>query len=225
MIITTRGIVFRFTKYRETSIISNIYTEEFGLGTYIINGVRSAKSKIKIGYFEPLNLIEFTVYHKPGRNIERITDIKSTHPIHSIRQNVYKSAISLFLVELLNKCIIERDKNLPLFDYLYNAILTLEQAPQNNNFHLQFMLKLSSFIGFGIHEPTSFVKQSGNENYYKEAETMRILQRLIEGELTDIPTLNTSQRTNILTDILHYYQLKLEITPLKSLEVLHTVFS
>jgi len=41
MIFKTRGIVFRFTKFKETSIIVTIFTEVFGLQSYIVNGVRS----------------------------------------------------------------------------------------------------------------------------------------------------------------------------------------
>ena len=119
MLVTTRGIIFRFTKYRETSIIVNIYTEELGLNSFIVNGVRSAKGKHKIGYFEPLNLVELTAYHKPNRNIDRISEIKSAYPIHNIRQDIYKSSISMFIAEVLNKCILEQDKNQPLFTFLY----------------------------------------------------------------------------------------------------------
>ena len=48
MIFKTRGIVFRFTKFQETSIIVTIFTELFGLQSYIVNGVRSKSSKNKI---------------------------------------------------------------------------------------------------------------------------------------------------------------------------------
>jgi DNA repair protein RecO (recombination protein O) len=225
MIITTRGIVFRFTKYRETSIIANIYTEALGLNSYIVNGVRSAKSKFKIGYFEPLNLIELTAYHQPGRNIERITEIKSAYPIHSIRQDIYKLTISLFLSEVLNKCIIERDRNQPLFSFIYNAIQTLEKIPRNNSFHLQFLLNLASYLGFGIQNPESFVEQCDNDQFYKTPETMLLLRQLLDGNPEEDITISPSQRTTILNDILHYYYSQLEMSNLKSLEVLQAIFN
>ena len=49
MLHKTNGIVLKVIKYSESSIISNIYTERFGLQTYIVNGVRSAKAKGKAG--------------------------------------------------------------------------------------------------------------------------------------------------------------------------------
>ena len=224
MLVSTRGIILRFTKYRETSIIVNIYTEELGLNSYIVNGVRSSKSRFKIGYFEPLNLVELTAYHKPGRNIDRISEIKSAYPIHNIRQDIYKSTISMFMSEVLNKCIIEQDENRPLFNYLFQAILTLEEATENNSFHLQFMIKLTKYLGFGIHDPDTFIKQSNNLQLYDEPETRRILQKLLEADLSVTPIMTSEQRSNILNDIVHYYYNQLEMSQLKSLEVLRTIF-
>ncbi|HRG80676.1 MAG TPA: recombination protein O N-terminal domain-containing protein, partial [Cyclobacteriaceae bacterium] len=51
MLHKTKGVVFRFTKYGETSIIVNIFTELFGLQSYIVNGVRSSSKKSKIALY------------------------------------------------------------------------------------------------------------------------------------------------------------------------------
>ena len=63
MINKTRGIVLNYIKYGDTSIICKIYTEQFGLQSYIINGIRNSKSK-NIGLFQPLNILDLVVYHK-----------------------------------------------------------------------------------------------------------------------------------------------------------------
>ena len=224
MLVSTRGIIFRVTKYRETSIIVNIYTEELGLNSYIVNGVRSSKSKYKIGYFEPLNLVELTAYHKPGRNIDRISEIRFAYPIHNIRQDIYKSTISMFMVELLNKCLIEQDKNQPLFNYLFKAILTLEEAKENSSFHLQFMIGLTKYLGFGIHDINTFVKQSNNVQFYNDPEARLILKNLLEVDLSTTPKMTPEQRSNILNDLVYYFYTQLEMPKLKSLEILRTIF-
>jgi DNA repair protein RecO (recombination protein O) len=64
MLHKTRGIVFRFTKYGESSIIVTIFTELFGIQTYIVNGIRSKNSKGKIALFQPLTLLDLVVYYK-----------------------------------------------------------------------------------------------------------------------------------------------------------------
>jgi DNA repair protein RecO (recombination protein O) len=225
MLITTRGIVFRFTKFRETSIIANIYTEELGLNSYIVNSVRSAKSKFKIGYFEPLSLVDITCYHQANRDINRISEIKSAYPLHSLRQDIYKSAISMFIAEVLNKCIIERDKNIDLFGFLFNSILSLEKSEKNNSFHLQFMIKLAQYLGFGIHEPESLINNAINPQFFDNPKNMRMMQMLIEEEITKTPKISSEARNTLLSELIHYYRLQLDMPKLKSLEVLQTVFN
>ena len=225
MLVSTKGIVFRFVKFRETSIIATIYTEELGLNSYIINGVRSPKSSIKIGYFEPLTLVELTAYHKPESDIDRLKEIKSAYPLQEIRQNIYKSSISLFLTEIINKCIVEKHKNEELFQFLFQSIITLEVSAQNNDFHLQFLLKLAKHLGFGIHNQESFLQVTTNQGFYQDPVNLRILQKLLESDLSVPPLLDSEKRQIILGDILQYYHLHIDLPKLKSLNVLQTIFS
>ncbi|MBW7952728.1 MAG: recombination protein O N-terminal domain-containing protein, partial [Chitinophagaceae bacterium] len=52
---TTKGIVLRTVKYGETSIIATVYTELYGIQTYIIKGIRkvSKKNSTKVNCFQP----------------------------------------------------------------------------------------------------------------------------------------------------------------------------
>lgn len=49
----TRGIVFRTVKYGETSVITDVFTEEKGLLTFIAGSVRAARSRMPFGLFHP----------------------------------------------------------------------------------------------------------------------------------------------------------------------------
>ena len=51
MLRKTRGIVLHVTDYAETSLVVKIYTEDFGLQSYLINGVRKQKAKFKSNLF------------------------------------------------------------------------------------------------------------------------------------------------------------------------------
>jgi hypothetical protein len=67
MLQKTKGIVLHSLKYSENSIIVKIYTESFGLVSYLVRSVRSKKSALKTGIFQPLTLLEMVVYHKKNR--------------------------------------------------------------------------------------------------------------------------------------------------------------
>jgi DNA repair protein RecO (recombination protein O) len=91
MIVKTRGIVFRYTRYGETSIIANVFTEQFGLQSYIVNGVRSKKPKVNIALFQPLTLLDMVVYHKETGGVFRIKEVKCNYPYRIIPSDMRRS--------------------------------------------------------------------------------------------------------------------------------------
>src|SRR6266581_1556883 len=107
MLHKTRGIVFRFTKYGETSIIVNVFTELFGLQGYIVNGVRSKTNRSTIALYQPLTLLDMVVYHRANANLNRLKEVKCLHPFQSLSMDMKKSAISIFINEVLNKTVKE----------------------------------------------------------------------------------------------------------------------
>src|SRR6185312_8583119 len=76
MLHKTKGIVLRTVKYAETSIIVSIFTEMFGLQSYLVNGVRtnSRKGSSKTGFFQPAAILDLVVYHHEPKNLERIKE-------------------------------------------------------------------------------------------------------------------------------------------------------
>ena len=85
----TRGLVLSFIKYKETSIICKIFTESFGVQSYIINGIRNSKSK-NIGFFQPLNILDLVVYHKKSSDLHRIKETKFQYVYRTIHLDIKK---------------------------------------------------------------------------------------------------------------------------------------
>ncbi len=150
MLIACKGIVLNHIKYSETSVIAKIYTDLFGLQSYIIKGVRKSKSKNKLSLLEHLSLIEIVAYHKnlsPG--LKTVKEIKSLYQFQTIPFDIHKSSIALFINEILYKSLKEDDKNDVLFDFLYQSIQFLDVCQNKyNNFHLLFMLQYAKILGF-----------------------------------------------------------------------------
>src|SRR5438045_5355691 len=101
----TKGIVLRTVKYGETSIIAAMYTELFGLQSYLINGVRtsSRKGPGKASLFQPGAMLDLIVYHNDLKNLQRIKEFKWGYLYKHIFSNILKNAVALFMVELLSK--------------------------------------------------------------------------------------------------------------------------
>src|SRR5437868_15396845 len=105
MLHKTRGIVFKTTDYGESSVIVQIFTEKFGLQSYIINGVKKPKAKITRNMLQPLHLLDLVVYYKNTGAVQRIKELKNAPLLQNIPYNVLKSGIALFLNEVLYKAV------------------------------------------------------------------------------------------------------------------------
>lgn len=216
MLHKTRGIVFRFTKYAESSIIVTIFTEQFGLQTYIVNSARSKSGKGKIALYQPLTLLELVVYHKENANILRIKEVKCFHPYQSLTTDYKKSTIALFLSEVINRAVKEQTHTQELGHFLFHAFIELDQLKKNvENFHLLFLIQLSRHLGFGVHQPEEILTP-----FFDDDNEEQILQQLLTADFNhDIP-MNQTNRRNLLDVLLRFYATHVDgFGELKSLSV------
>jgi DNA repair protein RecO (recombination protein O) len=217
----TSGVVFRLTKYGETSVIVNIFTSQFGLQSYIVNGVRSKSGKGRIALYQPLTLLDLVVYHKETGGIMRIKEVKCLYPYQNINTDVRKTTIALFIEELVTKSIKEEAQSEELCDFLIRSLMQLDTTDKPGNFHLLFLVKLSRYLGF---QPQSAAEVLGGRvmDYDEEDALNRILAA---GYDSDIPITN-QQRRNILEALLRFYSMHVEnFGQMKSLSVLREILN
>ena len=117
----TKGIILHTIKYGENGLIVKIYTESYGLQSFIFNSVRGKKGKVKASIFQPLNLVELVINLKENRSLQRIKEIRIEPAFQTIHNNIIKSSIVLFLNEILYKSIQEPGhSDPPLFDFIFH---------------------------------------------------------------------------------------------------------
>src|ERR1700748_1892988 len=126
MLHKTRGIVFKTTDYSETSVIVQVFTEKFGLQSYIINGVKKAKAKISRNMLQPLHLLDMVVYHKNAGNVQRISELKNSPVLQTIPYDVIKSSLAIFLNEMLYKSLRQQSADENLFGFIFSAVEWLD---------------------------------------------------------------------------------------------------
>jgi DNA repair protein RecO (recombination protein O) len=220
MLHKTRGIVFRFVKYGETSIIATLFTELFGLQSYIVNGIRSKSGKNRIALYQPLTLLDLVVYHREHANINRIKEVKCLYPYHSIQTNFNKSTMAMFIAEVLNKTVKEESHAQELTEFLIRSLISLDQMDGRTwNFHLVFLLKLSRFLGFGAHHVNDVL---GTRTTSRENE--QLLSLLLSSEYFEHITMQNSQRREILDLIIKFFADHIEnLGEIKSIQVLREI--
>ena len=215
----TKGIVFRFTKYGETSIIVNIFTEVFGLQSYIVNGVRSNSKRSKIALFQPLTLLDLVVYYKENANILRIKEVKCYHPYQSIALVVHKSAIAMFINEVLNKAVKEQSHAEEIHDFISCSLLALDTQFHSENFHLIFLLGLSKHLGFGPNLTEEIIG-----GHWMDQVEEKLLKRLMQADYETLVPMNYDQRQTLLLSILRFYGNHIDnFGEMKSLPVLREI--
>ena len=238
----TKGIVLRTVKYGDSSLVVTVFTELFGVQTYLVNGVRSSKNKsAKANYFLPGAILDLVVYHSPQNNLQRIREFGWSVLYQELLSDVIKNSIALFMVEILHKCLKQPEPHAELFYFCEDALLHLDAADKKvtANFPLYFSLHLPQFFGFRMNDDydesqTILDLQEGcfesaqpaHQNFIEGENafiTSQLLKIMMPHELSQL-RLNQDTRRKLLLQYQLYYTLHIpEFGKMKTLEVLHEV--
>jgi DNA repair protein RecO (recombination protein O) len=219
MLIKTKGIVIRTIKYSETSVIADIFTEEKGLLSYIISGVRKSRSKTQASMLMPLSIVEMVAYHSDRVKLHRVRELKPAYVFSSIPFEVRKATICLFLSELCLKTMKGTDASPSLFHFLETQIIRLDQEQEHFlNWHLFFMIGFAEQLGFAFEPPAipgstyfdllhgKFLNEKPDHAYWTaDAEG---LTHLINKEFTHPYT--RQERNTLVDDLLTFFRLHIE---------------
>jgi len=225
MIEKSKGIVLSYIKYKDTSIIARIFTEQHGFGSFIVNSIRSQKSSKSIGYFQPFCILDLVLYIKESRELQRISEFRNHIPLHSIHSDFTKGSITLFLAEVFSKLLqTEQAANQGLYAFAEASIKTFDLLKTGiGNFHIQFLLKLASHLGFEIEEADHLF--SSIDKLVPQSDGHLILERMLKDPYGTPYDLNRTIRNDIVESILHFYGHHAQIRWPKSLAVLRSVLN
>ncbi len=239
MIEKTAGIILHSLKYSETSIIARVFTREAGLHSYLVPGVRKAKSRFKKNLFQSLSVVELVAYHKERGGLQRIKEISCPQPYDSLPYVITKTSIAVFLAEILNHALKNQEANIQLYDFIADSLKQLDQTSGNiANFHLVFLIRLSRYLGFNPRDNHDkhhrffnikeglFQTRIDDPDYCLDERLSLVFLQVINTELPQQQDLNIikDDRKLLLQKIIDYYRYHLEGMPeIKSHQVLETV--
>jgi len=239
----TKGIVLRTVKYGETSVIVTIFTELFGVQSYLVNGVRTSTKKGtgKANLFQPTAILDLVVYHNELKQLNRVKEFKWAAIYQNILSDVRKNAVALFMVELLTKCLKQPEGNPELFLFAEDCFMHLDTCSDAvmANLPLFFALHLPFHFGFRITDNYNeknayldlqegeFVPEQPRHPHFLEEKQAAITSQLLKimqpEELQDIK-LNHDFRRNLLYVYETYYALHIQdFGTMKSLPVLREI--
>lgn len=236
---TIQGIVLQSIRYGDTSLIVKVFTRSLGLRSYMVKGAFNRNSKSRAALFQNLHLINYVEAGKPNKSsLGYMKDVQLTTVYQSIPFVMNKSAILMYISELLSKTITEQEQNEPLYDFIERSMLWLDLVHQDYaNFPLFFTLELTRHLGFypkANHESGycfdmmegSFSHDYPLHPYYFDAEDAQLLSQLLNAGIDEtcrIP-LHVSQRRSLLDGLIVFMRLHAPVmNDFHSHEVLKTV--
>jgi DNA repair protein RecO (recombination protein O) len=213
----SRAIALSYLKQGESSIIAKIFTEEKGLQSFIVKGVRAKKAKKKLGLFQPLQLLNINATLITKNSLQYISEITIAHNQVSDGIDMKKNFISIFVAEVISKVLLETEKDKALFKFIWELKNNLSNYEEiNPNFPLIFLIGLSEQLGFlpskdqidGDYFNLEFGEFTNNQqqlNYFIKKENSYYLRKLLENKDINIPYKN---RNKILLHLIKYYKLQ-----------------
>lgn len=239
MVDKIQGIVLQFIRYGDTSLIVKVFTRNYGLKSYMVKGAFNRSSKNRVALFQNLNLINYIGVEKANKGtLGYLKDVQLSIVYQSLPFVMNKSAILMYVSELLSKTITEQEQNEALYDFIVRSLQWLDLVEKDfANFPLYFTLELTRYLGFypksNHKEGYCFDMMEGSfahdyplHPYYFDAESAELLSRFLDkgiDEACGIP-LRVTQRRELLDNLIVFMRLHAPVMKdFHSHEVLKTV--
>ena len=239
MQVKTSGIILHSLKYTDSTTIITVYTRQFGKVTYMVRGVNKKRSVNPAAILQPLSLVEMDVYHTPGKNIQRLKEMRMEHPFSGIPFDPVKNSLALFISEVLFRTLRQTEPDDSLYLFIENSILQLDCTVKGiSNFHLVFLLKLTRYLGFEPNQDDEqvnyfdlmngvFLKEKPLHTHFTLPEVSSDFIRVLNADYSNMHNLafTRARRAGLIQSIVEYYQLHIpDFHGLHSLSVLQSLF-
>ncbi|MFH1413231.1 MAG: DNA repair protein RecO [Candidatus Omnitrophota bacterium] len=146
----TEAIVIHKREFRETSIIANFYSRDFGKLSGLLKGIRAQPGKFASS-LEPFSYNEIIFYPKTKSALHLVSQCDLIDNFDSIRANVIKTGICSIMMELLDAIMPPEDKNEEVFNLSMDCIRELSVTNNPHKVLTIFKIKILALSGFKPH--------------------------------------------------------------------------
>ncbi|MBD5372048.1 MAG: hypothetical protein HDR75_01700 [Bacteroides sp.] len=238
---TIRIIPLKLIPHSDRTAILAAYSRELGRVSFAVNSGAGAAAARRRALLMPLNPLEVVSSARPGRDLLTMREPRALMPLHQIISSPERSAVALFIAEVLERVLRQSEPEPLLFDFIIDAISRLNSPlTPPANFHLCFMIRLAEMLGiapdpFDFRPGMVFDMADGifrlsaplhgrNLSAADSAIAASILRMTWQNQAAF--RLDRNARNQILEKILDYYSLHLtDLSTLRSPSILHSLFA
>ena len=234
---STEALVLKTTNYSDTSLIVKVFSQDFGIQTYLAKGVKGRKSKNKSNLFQPLSILKITGV-KSKSDLLILKEVSFAQPFIDIPFNVLKSSVLFFINEFLYRIFLAEDfSDKGLYQFIKQSVTLLDRTEHAiTNFHVVFLAHFTHFMGIfpNNNDNGRFFDITGGTFSHRSAipyldeKTSTILKQILSTPFEDFNQLELTKndRKQLLEGLLLYYKTHIEgFRDIKSYEVLKTVLN
>lgn len=168
-------IVINTYDFRETSLIANFYTRDFGKIRGILKGIREEPARFA-STLEPFSYNEIVFYKKRNSQLHLVSQCDLKDNFNLLRQSISKVGIASLMMELIDAIMPLEDKNEDIFNLILESLKELETNNNPDKIMTIFKIKLLAFSGF---KPNFYSCVSCNAKIFGQSKFSLILGGLL----------------------------------------------
>ncbi len=230
---TIHAIALRTIKYSDSKSILSAWSPELGAVSLLMPAGAGNESRRRRALTQALSLFECVIDLRTDRELYHVKDLRPLIAFNSLHSNGMKTTVAFFLAEVLAKTL-QGGPDQNIWQFIVNELTDFDSMNMRHaaNFHLYFLIKLSSLLGFGVDsaswQPGStfdfatggFMQAPPLKGRYLCNDDARIAHIFIDCECRRLSLLRLNHRLRgeILDNILAYYaDHECKLTPLHTL--------
>lgn len=145
----TKSMAFVLKKqdYRDTSLLVDFYTKDYGRVRGIVKGIRGARAQFG-STLEPFSLNEILFYRRrKGSDLQLVTQVELADLFVEARADLERLATASYCVELLSELVETEEPSQEIFMLLYETLKFIESGASCKRAARIFEIKLLMALG------------------------------------------------------------------------------
>lgn len=234
--------MLRIVRHSDRHSILTAYSRQLGRVAFAIPAGQGKEAARRRAILMPLSVVDCVADIRPNSEVHLMHQPQTAHPLAQLRTSPVKTAVAIFLAEVLTITLGEGPSDSNLFDFIEQSILVLDQIDSDRavaNFHIAFLQALGLFLGIAPdvsnYKPgqvfdmidARFRSSAPNHRHWLSAAQSEDLVKIQRMTYANMHLFNftRAQRAQTLSTIIGYYALHHPgFSSLKSLEVLYDLF-
>jgi DNA repair protein RecO (recombination protein O) len=145
----TEGVVIKYQKFRDTSLIVTFYTRDLGRLKAVAKGARGPKSKFRSS-LDLFSYGQLVLYVKQDRDLQLLSDFETIRPFRRVQEDLRRFAHAGAAGEHLEALVAGEEPHPELFELTLDFLDLLEAAPSSASPALfrAYQLQTSALLGY-----------------------------------------------------------------------------